>query len=307
MPGRRDTSDDDVIVVGARRHPLRDLYHGLLRLGWISTLVVIACAYLTINAIFALIYLRVGGITNARTGSFVDAFFFSVQTMGTIGYGSLFPQSVGANVVVVAESVVGLVVTALATGLVFAKFSLSAAMIRFSREVTISLINGVPTLSVRVGNDRSNTIADARIHIGLVRTERTLEGMVFYRVTDVLPVRDRSPWMRRSWSVMHVLDEKSPLFGATPESLLQCEAELMVTIVGTDDTSLQPVHARRRYTNDDIVWGVRHADVLGEHPDGKRLYLDVRNFDVLLPMDPTENFPYPREIDLQRLRKRKTA
>src|SRR5262249_22633364 len=158
----------------------------------------------------------------------------------------------GANALMVAESVVGLIVTALATGLVFAKFSLTQARVAFSRHVTISPVDGVPTLSFRVGNERGNTIVDAMVRVALVRTETTVEGVLFYRMYDLHLVRERSPAVSRSWNVFHRIDEGSKLYGATPESLKKEETELIVTIIGIDDTSLQPVHARHRYIDDEI-------------------------------------------------------
>src|SRR5204863_9261444 len=122
---------------------------------------VIVVLYFALNAAFAALYMAVGGIANARPGSFADAFFFSIQTMGTIGYGGMMPASRAANLVVSVESVVGLLVTALATGLVFSKFSRSAARIRFSRRVVITPMDGLPTLVFRVGNERSNFVVEA--------------------------------------------------------------------------------------------------------------------------------------------------
>src|SRR5207237_4930059 len=126
-------------------------------------------------------YLIVGGIAHARPDSFLDAFFFSVQTMGTIGYGALSPETPGANAVVVVESITGLTLTALATGLVFAKVSLSTARVVFSPEAVICPRNGVPTLMFRMSNQRGNQIVGAHIRVALGRTEKTAEGEPFYR------------------------------------------------------------------------------------------------------------------------------
>ncbi len=123
---------------------------------------------------------------------------------------------------------------------------------------------------------------------------RLKEGTIFYRMIDLKLTRERSPAMSRSWTVLHPITPDSPLYGATPESLARDEVELVVTLVGTDDTSLQPVHARSRYLDRDIVWGARHADVLSEGPDG-RLTLDVRQFDELTETAAIEGFPYPRK------------
>jgi inward rectifier potassium channel len=286
--------EPDVIVVGASVHPLRDLYHGLLQARWSTLLCLIAAGFLLLNALFALLYMRLGGITGAQAGSFRDAFFFSVQTMGTIGYGSLYPTSTAANVVMVAESVVGLIFTALATGIVFARFSRTTGELVFSRHVVISLMDGVPTLSFRVGNDRSSTIFEARVTATMFRTERTQEGVLFYRMYDLELVRAQSQALQRSFTCMHRITEKSPFFGATPDTCVKNEIELQVAVVGTDETSLQPVHARWRYDTKDIVWGARLADVLRERPDGK-IEMDVGKFHGIVPTKPTPDFPYPRE------------
>ena len=208
----------------------------------------------------------------------------------------MYPTSVGANVVMITESVTSLVVTALATGLVFAKFSRQSARVVFAKQAVIGPMDGVPTLMLRVGNERGNSILEASIRVVFTRTERLKEGTTFYRLVDLKLTRDRSPAMARSWTVMHPLDADSPLSGATPESLKRDEVELMVTVIGTDDTSLQPVHARRTYLDHEILWGARHADVLSEDRSGN-ITLDVRRFHHVVPTVPTETFPYPRAAE----------
>ena len=285
-------ADYEIRVVGARPAPLRDFYHALLRASWWATIAVISVAYLAANVLFALAYVTTDGLEGAAPGSFRDAFFFSVQTMGTIGYGAMFPRSVGANLVVVVESIVSLLLTALSTGLVFAKFSRSRARFAFTRQAVISPVDGSPTLTLRVGNERGNQIVDAQIRITLVRTERTAEGRTFYRVLDLHPTRDRVPALSRSWSILHRIDASSPLHGETPASMLEKEMEMQVMVVGLDETTMQTVHASYRYAARDVVWGARHADVLSETPDGHML-LDLRKFHEIEPTEPTADFPYP--------------
>ncbi len=285
-------NSDDVVIVGARRHPLRDAYHSLLRMPWWAVLTTIAGSYLALNALFAIAYMLVGGVQGVRPGSFGDAFFFSVQTMGTIGYGAMYPVAFGAQLLMVAESVAGLIVTALATGMLFARFSQTTGQLVFSAKAVISPMDGVPTLAFRIGNDRASTVFEAQVRVSMIRTEKTKEGVTFYRLYDAKLVRDRSPALARSFTVMHEVTEGSPLFGMTPDACVLDEVELAVTVVGTDDTSLQPVHARRRYTLADIVWGARLADVLSELPDG-RMQLDIRRFNDVVATKPTPEFPYP--------------
>ena len=282
-----------IIVRGAQRETWRDSYHFFLRASWPAALSSIVVLWVGINAIFAVVYLVVGGVANVHPRSFWDAFCFSVQTMGTIGYGSMWPTSVAANTVVVAESVTSLVITAVATGLVFSKFSRTTGRIAFSKHAVIGPMNGVPTLMIRVGNERRNSILEAAIRVSLVRTERLKEGSIFYRMVDLKLERDRSQAVARSWTILHAVDEASPFFGLTPEDLERDEAELLASLVGTDDTSLQPVHARRRYTAGEILWGARHSDVLTED-DAGNLVMDVRRFHDTEATEPVEGFPYPR-------------
>jgi len=283
-----------VTVIGAPRTTLRDVYHLFLRVRWSAAIAAIVAVYLTLNAVFAAAYASVGGVANARHGSFWDAFCFSVQTMGTIGYGAMYPTGVAANSIVIVESVTSLLVTAVATGLVFAKFSRSTARVAFSRRIAIGPMDGVPTLMIRVGNERGNQILEATIRVSIIRTERLREGTTFYRMIDLPLARERSPAMARSWTVLHPIDDKSPLHGATPESLARDEVEILATVVGVDDTSMQPVHARQRYVDTDVAWGARHADILSEDAAG-HIVLDVRRFHELVPTEPVEGFPYPRE------------
>jgi inward rectifier potassium channel len=285
--------DFEVRVVGATPAPLRDFYHALLRLSWPKTILFIATVYFGVNALFACGYFETGGIEHARPASFADDFYFSVQTMGTIGYGYMYPASDGANALVVLESTLGLVLTALATGLVFAKFSRPTARVMFSEKIALSPMNGVPTLTFRVGNRRKNLIVEAQIHVALVRSERTLEGTDFFRTLDLKLVRERLQ-LSRSWNVLHVVDETSPLFGETPQSLAEKEAEILVTLTGLDDTWMQTVHATHRYGAEHVAWGYRLADVLTVKPDA--FVLDLRKFHDVVPAQPQPNFPYPGPV-----------
>ncbi len=281
-----------VVIVGDRPKPTQDLYHLWLRTTWPRALLLIAVVYLAVNAVFALAYLTIGGIANSR-GDFFDSMFFSIETMGTIGYGEMAPATRAAHTVVMFESVTSLLLTALLTGLVFTKFSLPMSRLAFSTKLTISPMNGVPTLALRVGNERSNVIAEARIRLGFVYTQISQEGVLMYRLEDLKLVRDSTQALTRSWTVMHVIDESSPLYGMTPETLVSREVEFFASVVGTDDTSLQPVLSRHRYLDSDVVWGARHVDILSELPDGQ-LQMDAGKFDLVMPTEPTAAFPYPR-------------
>ena len=293
MRVRPPGADYTIIVVGDQRSILRDFYHSLLRRPWSVMIATISGAFLAANLIFAAAFLVTGGIAPAAHHSFMDAFFFSVQTMGTIGYGAMYPESPAANTLVVIESTVSLLLTALSTGLVFAKFSRSTAAIAFSQNAVIGPMNGVPALTFRIGNLRGNQIVDAQISAVLIRTETTAEGSSFYRTLDLDLVRGRALSLSRSWTVMHELTEASPLRGQTPESLAAAGVELQIMVVGMDDITMQPVHASHRYLASQILWGARYVDVLSETPEGD-LVLDLTKFHATEPAEPTAEFPYPR-------------
>jgi inward rectifier potassium channel len=183
--------------------------------------------------------------------------------------------------------------TALATGLVFAKFSRSTARLVFTRHAVISPLNGVPTLQFRLGNQRGNQIVDARIHVVMLRTEKLLEGGTFYRMIDLKLTRERQLSLQRSWSALHVIDASSPLYGETPETFEAKEIELQVAVVGIDDITMQPVHGQHRYFTHQFLWGFKMSDILHEDTDGD-LVLDLHKFHHTEPAQPTETFPYPR-------------
>ncbi|MBI3767078.1 MAG: ATP-sensitive inward rectifier potassium channel 10 [Deltaproteobacteria bacterium] len=251
-------------------------------------------AFLLINFLFAAGYTAVGGVAGAEPGSLADHFFFSVQTMGTIGYGVMHPLTPAAETLVTCEVIVGLSLIALGSGMLFAKFSVPRARMQFAEWVTVSPFDGTPTLMFRLGNQRASQIIEATVRVVLIRTERNAEGVVYYRIRDLALERERSPMLSRSWTVMHRIDETSPLYGATPEILARDEVEFTLTVVGLDESSAQNVHARHTYDHVQVRWGARHADMLSERSDG-RLRIDMRQFHSVVPTAPTATFRYPRE------------
>ena len=269
-------------IVGDERAVLRDAYHTFLRMRWSLALGLIAVAFLAINLVYASIYYAVGGIDGVQRGSFFDVLVFSVQTLGTIGYGVMVPKSSVANTVMIAEAITSIMFAALATGLVFAKFSRPNARVAFSTNAVITMHEGKSTLLFRVGNRRSNTIVEARIHVIASTTTVTKEGETFYKMHDLELVRDRMSGMRRGWVVMHVIDETSPLHGLDAEGLAKSEVELEVSLVGFDDVTMQTVHALHQYGDQEIKFGQRFADTIRPLPGGDMI-LDLRQFDVTVP------------------------
>jgi len=290
-PSKRTPSE--IAVVGVPRTPWSDLYHELLRAPWWLDLLGVAGLFLLINLVFAFAYDAVGGIAGARPHSLADDFFFSVQTMGTIGYGALYPQTEAAEALVTAEVIVGVSLLALTTGILFAKFSVPRARMQFAERAAVSPVNGVPTVMFRLGNERASGIIEATVRVVMVCTEITAEGVLYYRMRDLALLRERSPAIARSWTVMHPIAGTSPLRGATPESLERDEVEFIVTVVGIDEASAQNVSARHTYDHSELAWGARHADMLSERPDGG-LVLDMKEFHRLVETKATADFPFPR-------------
>jgi inward rectifier potassium channel len=255
-----------------------DLYHKLLTVSWAGFFGLLALFYVAFNLFFAALYLLIGsGIGNARPGSFADAFFFSVQTMATIGYGQMYPQSLAANLLVCLEVLLGLCGLALATGMIFARFARPTAKVLFSRVAVITPHDGVPTLMFRAANQRRNQILEAQVSVSLLRDERSAEGTSMRRFHDLALMRARTPMFALTWVVLHRIDESSPLYRATAETLAAENAEIVVALVGFDATFAQTVHARYSYVARDIVWNRRFADVLHFDRDGRRV-VDLRRF-----------------------------
>jgi inward rectifier potassium channel len=275
---------DTVLAIGLNRPRIGDLYHFALRISWPRFLVAGATYYVAANALFGLLYVIPGdAIANARPGSFADAFFFSVQTMATVGYGQMWPATFYGNLIVTIETAVGLAFFALATGLGFARFSRPTARVLFSRVAVIGPHNGVPTLSVRLANQRRNQILQAEVGLALLRDEQTQEGDTIRRFYDLKVARHRSPVFAMTFSVMHAIDHDSPLYGATSATLQALNAELVVTATGIDETIAQPVHARTSYLADEILWDHRFVDVFCWTEDGRRV-IDYRRFHDTVPL-----------------------
>jgi inward rectifier potassium channel len=273
----RDTADQ-VVRLGVERQWFGDLYHRTLTISWPVFLAIGLATYFAANIVFALLYLvQPGSINNAQPGAFTDAFFFSVETIATIGYGVMSPATLYANLVMTVESAVGLLFVAMTTGLVFARFSRPTARVLFSSVAVVGPYNGVQTLSIRLANQRQNQLLAAEVTMTLVRDETSHEGELTRRFYDLALVRDRSPVFALTFRVMHSIDRDSPLYGMTYEKLAEQHAEIVVIASGLDETLVQPVSARTSYLPHEILWAHRFADVFGWTEDGRRA-VDYRRF-----------------------------
>lgn len=280
--GRRGSS---VEIRGRRRNPL-DVYHWLLTTGWGVFAAVGLGSYLAINSLFAILYLiDPGGVEHARPGNFADAFFFSVETIGTIGYGAMAPHDLYANVLMTAENFVGLAFVAVGTGVIFARVSRPTARVIFSHNALITTHEGKPTLMLRAANERANQILEAEVSLSVTRQGRTREGQVMRRFEDLKPTRARSPLFALTWAIMHVIDENSPLHGVTLEAMEATGLQIIVVLSGMDETFAQRIHARHAYLPEDMLWNKRFSDVIVYDEDGRRIidfgrFHDVEDFDA---------------------------
>ena len=266
-------------------HPISDLYHWLLVISWGSFLILTCLFYLFINIVFALAYLTTkDGIANAKPGSFSDAFFFSVQSLSTIGYGAMYPKTIYAQILVTFEVLVGLLLVAMMTGLIFARFAQPKARVLFSNVSVICPFNEIPTLMLRVANQRDNRIIEARIKMSLLINEISSEGIKLRRFYNLPLLRSESPSFRLSWLVMHPIDPNSPLYGKNALTLAECDAEILVILTGLDETFSLTIHSRYAYKVKDILWSMRFVDIL--HKNEQQEYtIDYRHFHDVIALD----------------------
>ena len=281
---RRQGGIFTTISAGAWIRHWREPYLLLLAVPWPLFLTLLAALYLLINVGFATLYQLDPAGLEGRTADqpgFEQAFFFSVQTLGSIGYGALYPRSTFINLIVTAESLTGLIFIALSTGLAFARFSRSSARIRFSELLTVHNYNGLPTLSLRMANDRQNTLLDARLQLILAIDERTSEGHVMRRLHTLPLLRDQSAAFLLTWTAMHPIDSASPLQGLSPAQLAAAQAEILVAFSGIDETLQHPVHARCSYRADRIHYGECFIDMV--EGAGEQRLIDWSRFNQTRP------------------------
>jgi len=276
-------------VVGAGRSPVNDLYSRMLRASWGGLFAVAAGGYVLSNAVFAVLYLLGGDcITGARPGHFGDAFYFSVQTMSTIGYGAMSPLTPFAHVLVTVESFLGLIAVAVGTGLVFAKFSRPEARVAFSKVAVVRPRNGQPCLLFRVANERQGQIIAARMRAAVMVDERTSEGQVMRRMVPLELERPDLPLFSVAWTGIHRLDESSPLHGLTAANAAERVSFILLTLSGTDDTFLDEVHALQMYEAPNLRFGHGFVDLISREDDGT-IVLDHSTLHATEPaLDPVD-------------------
>jgi inward rectifier potassium channel len=272
------------IVKGQDKGRFMDFYHDILTASWPLFFVQLAMMFVAVNLIFATLYvIDRGGIANARPGSFADAFFFSVQTLGTLGYGVMAPRTLYANLLVTVESFSGILTIALFTGIIFARFSRPFARVIFSRVAVIAPFDGVPTLMFRTANQRGESIMDASVTVTVARQHTTQEGVTMRRFQELKLTRARNSLFALSWTVMHAIDESSPLYGLSAEEMQDLDMEIVVMLSGLDEILADRIYARHAYWADEIVWDQRFVDVISVNASGQRV-VDLTLFHDTYPI-----------------------
>ena len=246
-----------------------DIYHHIMAASWTGFFTVLAAAYVAFNFVLGLLYLIVpGSLANARPGSVADAFFFSVHAMAAQGYRDIHAATLCADLLATGEVMCGLVVIAMITSLVFARFSCPKAGIIFSKRAVITTTNEQPTLLVRVANQQNNLVIDARATAMITIDLPDPSGGIMRRFEELKFVRGRTPLWTLTWTLMHRIDQSSPLWGKNLDDLVAQNVEIHVAITGIDETLAVPVCGHFSYPAHELLWDHRFADVFGVSKTG---------------------------------------
>lgn len=262
------------------------IYHALLTMSWWRFNALVVAAYLVINATFAVFYLAAGleqmnGVTaTTPLTRFAEAFFFSTQTFTTVGYGRISPVGFTASSIAALESMTGLMGFALATGVLYGRFSRPNARILFSEKAVIAPYRGIRAFEFRIANVRANQLIEAEVQVVLSRFEIDAAGARLRKFYPLDLERKTVTFFTLSWTVVHPIGETSPLLHVTRDDLERTDAEFLILFKGFDDTFSQTVHTRSSYKWQEVVFDARFSPILGETPDGMST-IDLDRLDAI--------------------------
>jgi inward rectifier potassium channel len=260
-----------------------DLYHRSMTVSWPTFFATAAAIFVLLNAVFACLYwLGNDPIANVAANGPLGFFYFSVETLATVGYGDMHPQTNYGHLIATVEIFTGMSFLAVMFGLIFSRFSRPRARFIFAKHPVVTVHEGRPTLMIRIANERNNTISQAMARLWLIRMETTAEGTRFRRYYELLLDRHEHPMFMLSWSIFHVVDEASPLYGVTPADLAAADAALTLNVSGVDDNSAQYLYARRLYNHQDIRWNHRYRDITSLSERGT-MVIDYTVFHEIMP------------------------
>jgi inward rectifier potassium channel len=268
----------EVIAEGLYLNFWADISHRCMTASWPAFISGAALVFVAFNAVFASFYwIANQPISNVPGGAYIDYLYFSIETLSTAGYGDMHPQTHYGHFIAAVELFTGIFSMSLMTGLIFARFSRPNARLLFAEHPVISSHEGKPTLMVRLANERHNIIGNATAKLWLLENVVSAEGQSLRRFYELPLVRSDHPALALSWTLYHVLDEESPLYGRNADDLEASNVSLVVVVSGYDVVAAQTVHARKSYDHSDIRFGHRYADILSVSDDG-RLRIDYGKF-----------------------------
>lgn len=280
---------------GAAKYDWRDPYHIAVTASWRLFVLTVLSAYVGINVLFAALYLASpGSVAGVRPGSVLDAFFFSIETLATVGYGVMAPTTVWGHLIASIEIICGMAFTAIVTGLIFVRFSRPMAKILYADKAVVAIRNGTPTLMIRIANGRASVLTNARCELSALMLERTTEGAVYRRPRDLLLDRDSLPIFALTWTLMHPIDDASPLRGYDSERLASEQVRFFLALRAHDTDLNADVQDMKDYGPGDVVYGWRYQDAVAF--DGKGLtYADLTRISLIEPEtdSPTEPIKAP--------------
>ena len=257
-----------------------DLYHRSMTVHWPVFFGTAAAIFVLLNAVFASIY-WLGDKPIANVSDTLplplSLFYFSIETLATVGYGDMHPQTNYGHIVATVEIFTGMSFLAVMTGLIFARFSRPKARFVFARHPVVTTYQGGPTLMIRIANARHDTISQATARLWLFRLESTKEREQFRRYYELKLERSEHPMFSLSWTLFHMIDETSAFYGMTAEDFVAAEGSLILNVTGVDDNSAQRLYARQIYSRHDIRWRYRYRDITSLSVKG-RLVLDYTKF-----------------------------
>ena len=264
-----------------------DFYNNAMMIGWGAFLGAAALVFVGINAVFAVLY-AVGDqpIANDGGNNLALLFFFSIETLATVGYGDMHPQTTYGHSVASVEMFAGLFLSALLTGMIFARFSRPNARFVFADVVTVAPHEGCPTIIVRVANARGNMITNATAKLWMIRRRVNAEGVTYRGFEQLQLTKAENPIFALSWSLFHAIDTSSPLWGSTADELEREEASLLLALTGIDEVTAQQVQGRFDYPMANFRWNHRYADIVGRGPSGET-QIDYTDFHKAHPLPPS--------------------
>ncbi len=274
-----------IIAEGLEGNVWTDVYHNAMTASWPVFIAALAAAFVAINFFFAALYdLGAAPVANAHDG-LADLFFFSVETITTLGYGEFYPQTIYGHFVSATESFAGLLLLAMMTGLVFARIARPRARIIFARCAVVAPHHGAPTLMFRMANARSNFISEATAKAWMIGPSVSREGRRLVGFQQMKLIKSENPTLALSWILFHPIDADSPLFSMNEETLAASEVNFVVSVVGFDETSGQTVHARDVFAAQDIRFGQEYEDIIWIDDDGLR-HIDYSKINSTRPAPP---------------------